>query len=343
MHKEVKLSSEHKSFNCYSGSVCYVLSNQGIVLSEAMGMGLSAGLGFQMTLEPEFQFRCIREEHCLTECLLKMGVCIELFRVSDFQWFLNFIYNNIDKKIPVMIGYDGFYFPFAKSYGKEHESRIGVITGYHEGGVYFTDLVFNVTNYEIPYDRLKSALFNYSDSEELIHFFWITYPPDVGKLVTKEAVKEAMISLTESYCNEKGDEKLLKGAEGLKTYVNNFLEILFKIVGVEDWNGVLVDLKQMALVLKLYEQFISETVALLVWPFGNDAAEELKNSFAAASLHWGTMCNAICRYKLTQKKEEMVLQPLEKFQVEMDKIFKILILEIAIYKYHLEEQALLNE
>lgn len=66
-----------RSYNCYSGNVCYLLERKGFLLSEHMSFGLCAGLGFQFELSDSVKFRAVRELHCLTEYLNGLGLKIK--------------------------------------------------------------------------------------------------------------------------------------------------------------------------------------------------------------------------------------------------------------------------
>lgn len=107
-----------RSYNCYSGNVCYLLERKGFLLSEHMSFGLCAGLGFQFELSDSVKFRAVRELHCLTEYLNGLGLKIKEKQLNGGDDFCHQIKESISNDMPFMFQYDGFYFPFTQIYKK---------------------------------------------------------------------------------------------------------------------------------------------------------------------------------------------------------------------------------
>lgn len=126
-----------RSYNCYSGNVCYLLERKGFLLSEHMSFGLCAGLGFQFELSDSVKFRAVRELHCLTEYLNSLGLKIKEKQLNGGDDFCHQIKESISNDMPFMFQYDGFYFPFTQIYKKIHERRIALVTGFNNSGFLF--------------------------------------------------------------------------------------------------------------------------------------------------------------------------------------------------------------
>ena len=146
-----------RSFNCYSGCVTALLERKGLIYSEPVALGLSGGLNLEFTREGPVHYRGIRELHCITEFLEQRGLRVRREVEADSNAFEELVVRNLAADLPVMVEYDGYYFPFTHIYLRIHERRIGLIVGADDKAYRITDRVYGVEQVEIPRELLFEA------------------------------------------------------------------------------------------------------------------------------------------------------------------------------------------
>lgn len=326
MHKKINVLKSGKSYNCYSGSACYILENYGTIFSEAVSFGLSGGFGFILSMGENMGFSCVREKHCLTEYLLGLGVRIAEMPITDYIWLQNYIQRSISREEPVMLRYDGYYLPYTPIYQKKHEIRIGLVTGFEDGFFYMTDFVYEVINYRISEADLLNAVFSKECDRKEFEIFFVTAPKDIDKRITKEDVRSSILECTDFFLNSVSTSEKLLGLDGIEKFIQNIPVYLENMYIQNDWDELLISLKQTAVAINNYSRFLSEISSVGLLDINKDIVEEVSLAFKKASEKWDLFCNGVVLYKLTRRNNclEVIETTLLDFYSQMDRAFSVL-------------------
>lgn len=326
MEKKIEVLTKGKSYNCYSGSVCYILKNLGTILSEAVSFGLSGGLGFIARYDNKMSFSCVREKHCLTEYLLNLGVRVAELPISDYIWLKNYIQMSINRNEPVMLRYDGFFLTYTPIFKKKHDVRIGLVTGYEDGYYYMTDFVYEVINYKVSENEFIKAIFSKDCNKDTFEVFFVTVPKDIKEKVTRQNVNVAVLECVDFFLNNTSTSDLLLGLDGIKVFAKNikyYLGVMFK---QDDWEKLIVDLKQAVVAIKNYSCFFDEIRGTELTNMSDEIINEIIITFKEASEQWDYFCNCAVAYKLTQRDShvEVIQNTLFSFYKKLKKALLLL-------------------
>lgn len=330
MHKKINVLKIAKSYNCYSGSVCYILKNFGTIFSEAVSFGLSGGLGFIFSMDENISFSCVREKHCLTEYLLGLGIRVAELPITDYIWLQNYIQRSISCEEPVMLRYDGYYLPYTPIYQRKHDVRIGLVTGVEDGFFYMTDFVYEVINYRVSEVDFLNAVFSKECDRKTFETFFVTVPKDIDKRVTKEDVKCAILECADFFLNSVSTSERLLGLDGIEKFIQNVNVYLENMYAQKDWDKLLIDLKQATVAVNNYSMFFSEINSAGLLDMREDTVSEVSLGLKRAAEKWDLFCNGAVWYKLTKRNNslETIKKTLFEFYSEMDKVFSVLKLNI---------------
>lgn len=326
MERKLKILNNGKSYNCYSGCICYILQSRGTFLSEAVSFGLSGGLGFVFTLGKNMSFSCVREKHCLTEYLLNLGLHVEENPITNYAWIKKHIQTCIDRNEPVMLRYDGYYLPYTPIYKKEHDVRIGLVTGYGENYYYMTDFVYEIINYKVSEDHMKAAIFSNECDRETFEVFFVTTPTNLETKLTKQSVTESILECVDFFLDSVSTSELLLGLDGIKKIANHTQEYIDVMIAQDNWETFIVDLKQAAIAIKNYAFFFKEVRKVGLTDIDNKIIEKVFLAFKRSSEEWNYFCNCITIYKITKKTEYMqkMMSVLYDFNESMSEVFTLL-------------------
>ncbi len=326
MEKKLEILTKGKSYNCYSGSICYILKNSGTIFSEAVSFGLSGGLGFVVNCGKKISFSCVREKHCLTEFLMRLGVRVAELPITDYIWLTNYIQTSVDRNEPVMLRYDGFFLTYTPIYKKKHDVRIGLVTGYEDGYFYMTDFVYNVINYKISENEFFDAVFSKDCNKELFELFLVAAPKNIEDKVTKRDVTFAVLECVDFFWNSISTPELLLGLDGLEIFVSNIKDYLERINKQDDWDKLIVDLKQNTIAIKNYSCFFDEIRGTELTDISDKIIDEIVVTFRDASEQWNYFCNQIVIYKITQRDStfESIKNTLYIYYQKLKNVFMIL-------------------
>ena len=326
MHKKINVLKSGKSYNCYSGCICYILENFGTIFSEAVSFGLSGGLGFIFSMDEKMGFSCVREKHCLTEYLLGLGIRVAELPITDYVWLQNHIKKSVSCEEPVMLRYDGFYLPYTPIYQKRHDVRIGLVTGYEDGFFYMTDFVYEVINYRVSETNFLNAVFSKECDRKTFETFFVTVPMDIDERVTKEDIKGSIIECTNFFLNSVSTNEKLLGLDGMEKFIRNIKEYLENMYIQDNWDELLIDLKQATVAINNYSKFFLEIKSAGLLDMSKDIVEDISLAFKSASERWNLFCNGAVLYKLTKRNNslEMIKRTLLEFYSQMNKAFSVL-------------------
>ena len=248
-----------RSYNCFSGNVCYLLERKGFLLSEHMSFGLCGGLSFQFELSDSIKFRGVRELHCLTEYLYGLGMETEEKQSNGFDDFCHQIKESVSNDAPFMFQYDGFYFPFTQIYKKTHERRIALVTGFDDFGFFVSDFIYGAYDAEIKLDDFIQA----TDKSKgaCVNF---TYYEVITKDLDRNSVNEKNIwraigDVSNHFLRDK-KENVLIGIKGLRGLYSAILDYRSKAENAIDWASFSEDIKQAVITLEHYGLFLEEIV-----------------------------------------------------------------------------------
>lgn len=294
-----------KSYNCYSGGICYLLERKGIFLSEHMSFGLSAGLNFMIEVNSKISFYAVRELHCLTNFIESLGVRVIENLIKDPEQTILLIKKSINNDMPLMVEYDGFYFPFTQIYNRKHEKRIGMVVGYDDQNIYFSDFIYGV--YEVP---LSYEVFNQARSQDLgacVEPKWydVFFEDDINLKITPELVKSVLIDVSNHFLAKHGSNaSMMIGIEGMEIFsyeVGNIVsQQKSKTINV-DWIEFSEDLKQIVITLNHYGNFISDISKKNLIYIDVQKANKLTELLNKASDTWRIICNLFFKLGMTGK------------------------------------------
>lgn len=326
MHKKINVLKSEKSYNCYSGSICYILENFGTIFSEAVSFGLSGGLGFIFSINENMSFSCVREKHCLTEYLLGLGIRVAELPITDYVWLQNHIQRSVSREEPVMLRYDGYYLPYTPIYQKKHDVRIGLVTGFGDGFFYMTDFVYEVINYRVSEEDFLNAVFSKGCGCKAFETFFVTAPKDIDERVTKEDVKRSIFECADFFLNSVSTFEKLLGLDGIEKFIQNIEVYLENMYIQDDWDKLLIDLKQAAIAINNYSKFFHEISSAGLLDMSKDTVEKVSLALKKASEKWNLFCNGAVLYKLTKRNNslEVIKTALLEFYSQMDKAFSVL-------------------
>lgn len=308
-----------RSYNCYSGNVCYLLERKGFLLSEHMSFGLCAGLSFQFELSDSVKFRAVRELHCLTEYLNGLGMKIEEKLSNGFDDFCHQIKESISNDMPFMFQYDGFYFPFTQIYKKTHERRIALVTGFNDFGFFVSDFIYGAYDAEIKLDDFRQA----TDKSigACVNF---TYYDVITEGIDRNSVNESNIwsaigDVSNHFLREE-KENVLVGIKGLRGLYSAILDYRLKAENAIDWASFSEDIKQAVITLGHYGLFLEEIVCKkLVKETYLDKMQICSKLFLEASDMWQIVCRLFFKFGVSSSDKTM-----ERIKVDIDKTAEML-------------------
>ena len=315
-----------RSYNCYSGNVCYLLERKGFLLSEHMSFGLCAGLSFQFELTETIKFRAVRELHCLTEYLYVQGMKIEERTSDNFDDFCKQIKERVSNDMPFMFQYDGFYFPFTQIYKKTHERRIALVTGFNDSSFFISDFIYGAYDAEIKLDdfiqatdKSKGACVNY------------TYYDVITEGLNRNAVNETNIwnaigDVSHHFLREE-KEGVLVGIKGLRGLYSVISDIRSRSESKMDWASFSEDIKQAVITLDHYGLLLEEIACKkLVQERYLEQMQTCAGLFQEASDMWQIVCRLFFKLSvsLSDKTMERIKEDIEKTADMLERAFLLL-------------------
>jgi len=297
--------SKRKSYNCYSGGICYLLERKGVYLSEHNSFGLSAGLNFEIQAEKNLTFRAVRELHCLTDFVFSLGIkvleCVE----DDYISFLNEIKKNIDVDMPIMFDYDGFYFSFTQIFQKKHEKRIALIVGYDEKNLYISDFIYGAYEVPVAYELFEQAVTPAHGACVSSKWYDVSLPENINDKITSELVLKS-ISETYTYFNGRGlsGENNMIGLEGIEIFSEIIQKFMYSTSeNYVDWGEVSEDLKQAVITFRQYGDFILDISAIILIGTSREDMKQIQMLFHEVSTSWQKISHLLFKYSLTSKEK----------------------------------------
>lgn len=305
---------KRRSYNCYSGNVCYLLERKGFLLSEHMSFGLCAGLNFQFEMSDSVKFRAVRELHCLTEYLNDLGMQIEEKQSKGGEDFCCQIKKSLLNDMPFMFQYDGFYFPFTQIYKKTHERRIALVTGFDDNCFYVSDFIYGAYDAEIEIndflqatDKSKGACVNFT-------YYDVITEGLKGDAVNERNIWDAIGDVS-SHFLQKENENVLVGIKGLRGECDAIIEYQSKTENPIDWTSFSEDIKQAVITLEHYGLFLKEIACKkLVQETYLDKIQVCSKLFLEASDIWQIVCRLF--FKLSVNPSSKTL---DRIKIDIDK------------------------
>lgn len=328
--KNISNLPQRKSNNCYSGNVCYLLERKGTLLSEHVSFGLSAGLDFSMKVNTGISFRAVRQLHCLTDFIQNLGVRVSENTVPTAKEIFELVRTHINADMPVMIDYDGYYCGFTQIFNQKHERRRGLVVGYSDQEVCFSDFIYSA--YSIPISKEKFFQSIDPDLGACVQPTWydVIFPVNINKKITPELVITSLASVSDYFLdNHESNPTKMIGIQGMKLFAQEIENLIVKKQEHKiqvDWTEFSEDLKQMVITLSHYGNFLIEVSKWgLPWtePHRIQRAAEL---FHEASELWRILCSLFFKLGITGKEslkarlKQKVLESTER----MEEAFKII-------------------
>lgn len=303
-----------RSYNCYSGNVCYLLERKGFLLSEHMSFGLCAGLSFQFELSDSVKFRAVRELHCLTEYLNGLGMKIEEKQSNGFDDFCHQIRESISNDMPFMFQYDGFYFPFTQIYKKTHERRIALVTGFNDSSFFVSDFIYGVYDAEIKLDDFMQATDKSKGACVNITYYDVITEGIDRNSVTERNIWSAIGDVSNHFLREE-KENVLVGIKGLRGLYSAILDYRLKTENVINWVSFSEDIKQAVITLDHYGLFLEEIVCKkLVKEIYHDKIQICSKLFWEVSDMWQIVCRLFFKLGVSSSDKAM-----ERIKVDINK------------------------
>jgi len=299
--------AKRKSYNCYSGGICYLLERKGTYLSEHTSFGLSAGLNFEVHIKDQLSFYAVRALHCLTDFIYSLGVEVVEYPEDSFDTFLVQTKKQIESNMPLMAEYDGFYFPFTQIFQKKHDKRIAMVVGYDSSNLYISDFIYSAYEVPISYELFEQAVSPFKGACVTPKWYDVNFPVNVDEKITSELVVKSIDDVYKHFLdvNLSDDNKLI-GIAGIRTFSKKMQEIMQSPFIKIDWADFSEDIKQAVITFRYYGDFIKDITAnnLLYIPI--EDAQKIQALFYDVSALWRIISNLFFRYSLTQKD---TLQP----------------------------------
>lgn len=296
--------AKRKSYNCYSGGICYLLERKGVLLSEHTSFGLSAGLNFEVHIEESLSFRAVRELHCLTNYISSIGIEVLEYPEHDFVSFVNKTKEIIDTDMPVMAEYDGFFFPFTQIFKKKHEKRIAMVVGYDQDNLYISDFIYGAYEAPISYELFKQAVTPCEGACITPKWYDVSVPEKINERITSELVIKSIEDVYICFLAEgASDAKNMTGLEGIRIFSEIILDLMQPSSRLNvNWATFSEDIKQIVITFSHYGDFIEDMSMKNLINISKDKAEQIKKLFYKASASWRLVSNLMFRYSLTLKE-----------------------------------------
>lgn len=148
-----------KSYNCFSGSICYCLESINSKYKEELFIAMSNGIDFKLDVN-NYKFISLSKEHCLTEFLNDIGLCVSEIIFDNYIEFERYALDSIKSKEPIIFKYDAYFIPFSKEYLHNHKIRIGLIIDYIDNKYFITDKVLEIYNKKVDKNIIKKSVNN---------------------------------------------------------------------------------------------------------------------------------------------------------------------------------------
>jgi hypothetical protein len=296
--------AKRKSYNCYSGGICYLLERKGTLLSEHTSFGLSAGLNFEVHVEDSLSFRAVRELHCLTDFISSLSVEVLEYPEHDFVSFANKTKEIIDTDMPVMAEYDGFYFPFTQIFQKKHEKRIAMIIGYDQDNFYVSDFIYSAYEAPVSYELFEQAVTLSKGACISPKWYDVNVPEKINEKITSNLALKSINDVSTYFLIEGvSDNRKMVGIEGIKIFSEVIKELMQPSSSIKvDWAIFSEDIKQAVITFRHYGDFIEDMLINNLIDASKENTQKIQMLFHDASLSWRTISNLIFKYSLTSKE-----------------------------------------
>lgn len=298
--------AQRKSGNCYSGNVCYLLERNGILLSEHVSFGLGAGLNFVLEVNSGLSFRAVRELHCLTEFIQSLGVRVAENTVLTAEALLQLVRSHIDNDMPVMVDYDGYYCVFTQIFNKKHERRRGLIVGYGDEEICFSDFIYSAYGVTITREMFLKAIDPALGACVLPTWYDVSFPEDINQKITPELVRDSLTRVSDYFLAQHGSHTAhMVGIEGMKLFAWEIENLILKqqerVIKV-DWTEFSEDLKQMVITLTHYGNFLLEILSWRLPCLDSEGIQRAAELFHEAGNQWRILCGLFFKLGMTGKE-----------------------------------------
>ncbi|WP_407384124.1 BtrH N-terminal domain-containing protein [Ruminococcus sp.] len=308
-----------RSYNCYSGNVCYLLERKGFLLSEHMSFGMCGGLSFQFELSDSVKFRAVRELHCLTEYLYNLGMKIVEKQSNEFDDFCNQIKISISNDMPFMFHYDGFYFPFTQIYKKTHERRIALVTGFDDLCFFVSDFIYGVYDVEVNLDVFRQATDKFKGACVNYTYYDVLTEELDRNTVNGSNIWNSIGDVSNHFLREES-ENILVGIKGLREIYSAISACLERNENAIDWADFSEDINQAVITLDHYGLFLEEIACKqLVQEKYIEKILTCSKLFMEASDMWQIVTRLF--FKLSVNSSEKTI---ERIKINIDKTADIL-------------------
>lgn len=299
---------ERRSYNCYSGNICYLLERRDVVLSEHISFGLSGGLNFAFSITDKISFRAVRELHCLTEYIYGLGVKVIEHEEDTYEDLIMAADNMLTTDMPLMVEYDGYYLPFTQIHHKIHERRIAIIIGKDEENIYLSDFIYGV--YKVP---VKKELFRQAVDKKqgsCVPFKWydVAFPEDINSKVTEKTIWNTIQDVCDNFLlSGRSNFNSLTGIEGMRLFASN-LEKIYDMADKKEitinWMEFSEDIKQAVITLQHYALFLNDiSEKQLVTLEQNEDMKKCVDLLKQASDSWRIVCSLFFKLGALKKKD----------------------------------------
>lgn len=302
---------ERRSYNCYSGNICYLLERKNVVLSEHISFGLSGGLNFAFSISDKISFRAVRELHCLTEYIYGLGVKVIEHQEDTYEELIAESKKMLDLDLPFMFEYDGFYLPFTQIYNRTHERRIAIIIGYDEENIYISDFIYGA--YKVP---VQKKLFEQSVDKKqgsCVDFRWydVEFPEDINSKVTDKVIWKTIQDVCNNFLStDRSNFNNNSGIEGMRLFSSN-LEQIFDMAEKQelqvDWKDFSEDIKQAVITLQHYALFLNDISEKQLIKINNkEALKKSVDLIREASDSWRVVCSLFFKLGVLKNRDLLV-------------------------------------
>ncbi|MGL5576476.1 MAG: BtrH N-terminal domain-containing protein [Sarcina sp.] len=333
--KKITKLKDRRSYNCYSGSVCYLLECNDLVLSEHVSFGLSRGLNFELKLDNKITFFAVRELHCLTEYILKLGVQVIENIEGNYESLLNNLKKEIDKDKPFIVAYDGFYIPFTQIFKTKHEKRICLVIGYDDENIYLSDFVYGAYEFPISNKQFIQAVTEGSGNCENLKWYNVTFPQNLNQLIKESEIKDAILEVSNYFLqNEKMNKTSMIGVSGIREFANK-LDVIIKDKksGDINWTDFSEDIKQLCILLNHYSDFLDYLINEKKITADIKKIQESSKLIREAAKVWKIVCNLFFRMGLTG-----IVKDTNRIKDNVIKVADLLENAFRVLKYELEDE-----
>ncbi len=299
----------YKSYNCFSGSISFLLECKDVHLPEFFSFGLSKGLNFEINrLEDNtLSFKAVRSLHCLTDFIYSMGVKVLEHPYEDLTKTNQLLIKTVNSNLPFVFEYDGYYFPFTQIFNQVHEKRIAVVVGYDDEYIYVSDFIYGAYVAPIAKEVFWNGIFSNGAKDVARLWYDVQYPEDINDKIEENLIIDAIIEVTNHFFKE---EDGYSGLIGLKKFGEDISELLSYFNNLESkevLGEISEDLKQMTMTLGHFGLFLDYIVEkkLIKTPQTINFKVTAQH-FQSASQSWRIVCSLIL--KLTYRYNDNTVE-----------------------------------